>query len=68
MFNKLSKLITLETGYERVTPETTLEDLGIDSLEFLALIRAVEEGFGVEIPTDDLVKLQTVNDIAAYLA
>ena len=36
----------------RVTPESTFQELGIDSLDGLHLLFALEEEFQVEIPDD----------------
>ena len=41
-------------------------DLGIDSLDLFELVMALEEEFDVEIPTEDLEKLSTVQDVADY--
>lgn len=45
---------------ERVTPETTFEELGMTSLDALALIADLEEEFGVEIPNEDALSLRDV--------
>ena len=39
-------------------------DLGMDLFE---LVMALEEEFDVEIPTEDLEKLSTVQDVADYV-
>ena len=43
------------------------EDLGADSLDLFELVMALEEEFDVEIPTEDLEKLSTVQDVADYV-
>ena len=43
------------------------EDLGADSLDLFELVMALEEEFGVEIPSEDLEKIATVNDVIEYL-
>lgn len=51
----LASLIAEQTGLapERVRPESRLlEDLGIDSLEFVELVLTLEERFAVTIPDD----------------
>jgi acyl carrier protein len=68
MFEKLAKIVTLETGCEHVMPETRLDELGIDSLELLGLLLAVESGFGVTVPQEKIPTLETVGDIAAAIA
>ena len=43
------------------------EDLEADSLDLFELVMALEEEYGVEIPSEDLEKIATVNDIIEYL-
>ena len=43
------------------------EDLGADSLDLFELVMAFEEEFGVEIPSEDLEKITTIKDAAAYM-
>ena len=42
-------------------------DLGADSLDLFELVMALEEEFGVEIPSEDLPSIVTVNDVVEYL-
>ncbi|MEG0961527.1 MAG: acyl carrier protein [Lachnospiraceae bacterium] len=51
--------ITLESSFK--------EDLGADSLDLFELVMALEDEYSVEIPSEDLEKLLTVGDVAAYL-
>jgi acyl carrier protein len=55
----------LEPG--RVTPDSTFEQLGIDSLDGMNIIFAIENEFGVDIPDDALPSLRSVRDIAEGL-
>jgi acyl carrier protein len=41
-----------------------IKDLGADSLDFVELIMAVEEEFGLDIPDEDAEKVITVQDLA----
>ena len=43
------------------------DDLGADSLDLFEMVMALEEEFGIEIPSEDLEKIVTVNDIIGYL-
>ena len=43
------------------------EDLAADSLDLFELVMALEEEFGVEIPSEDLESIATVNDVMEYL-
>jgi acyl carrier protein len=45
---------------ERLAPDTTFEELGMTSLDALALIADLEEEFGVEIPNEDAMSLSSV--------
>lgn len=43
------------------------DDLGADSLDLFELVMALEEEYDVEIPTEDLEKLTTVQAVLDYL-
>ena len=45
---------------ERLTPDTTFQELGMTSLDALALIADLEEEFGVEVPNEDALSLRNV--------
>ena len=57
----------LDIDPESVKSDSTFESLGIDSLDLFELVMALEEEFDVEIPTEDLEKLSTVQDVADYV-
>ena len=44
-----------------------VEDLGLDSLDSVELVMAVEEEFGIEIPDEVAEKLLTVPELLQYL-
>jgi acyl carrier protein len=48
---------------DRIALDSTLEDLGIDSLDKVNLSFALEEAFEIAIPDDSLYQLRTVGDI-----
>ncbi len=52
----------LEAGI--VKPESTFEELKIDSLDGLQILFALEEEFNVSIPDDAAKQLRSVTDIA----
>ena len=43
------------------------EDLEADSLDLFELVMALEEEYGVEIPSEDLEKILTVQDVIDYM-
>jgi acyl carrier protein len=50
---------------ETVSPESTLESLGLDSLDLIELLFDVEDEFGIRIPQDGgaALKTATIQDI-----
>lgn len=40
----------LKISSERLTPDTTLQDLGVESLDLIEIIFALEEKFNISIP------------------
>ena len=50
-----------------VTPETNIEELGVDSLDLVTLASEFEQVFSIEIPTKDLMKIRTFGDIVQQL-
>lgn len=70
MLEKMKEMIAeqLNVDAEAVTAEAKFkEDLGADSLDLFELVMALEEEFGVEIPSEDLESIVTVNDVIEYL-
>ncbi|MEA2563608.1 MAG: acyl carrier protein [Acidobacteriota bacterium] len=46
----------------KVTPGTTFEELGMTSLDALAMINDLEEEFGVAIPNEEAMGLASVGE------
>ena len=70
MLEKMKEIIAeqLSVEAEGITMETSFkEDLGADSLDLFELVRALEDEYSVEIPSEDLEKLATVGDVVEYL-
>jgi len=70
IFGRLKKLIVelLEVEEAKVVPAASfIDDLAADSLDFIELITAVEEAFGIEISDEDAGKMQTVADAVNYI-
>ena len=59
---------TLGAEVEGITESTSFtEDLHADSLDLFELAMALEEEFGVEIPSEDLEQITTIGAASAYL-
>ncbi|XP_078096449.1 NADH:ubiquinone oxidoreductase subunit AB1b isoform X2 [Mustelus asterias] len=60
--------------YDKVNPDKLLptshfmKDLGLDSLDQVEIIMAMEDEFGFEIPDVDAEKLMTPDEIITYIA
>lgn len=71
MFEKVKAVIEekLNADGAEITESTSFkEDLNADSLDLFELVMALEDEFGIEIPSEDLEKLVTVGDVLEYLA
>ena len=52
-----------------IDPDAELvEQLDIDSMDFLNVIVAINERTGIDVPERDYPKLSTLNDAVSYLA
>ena len=60
--HELLILIEQETG-KTASLDTKIQDLGIDSLDFLALIVEVQTKFSVTIKDAEIPKIQTIQDL-----
>ena len=47
---------------DRITRESTFEELDIDSLDLVELAQVVEEDYGVVLKGEDMKELKTVGD------
>ena len=67
---KLVEIIAeqLHVEAEEIRPETDFkEDLHADSLDLFELVTALEDEYDIEIPTEDLEKLTTLQAVMDYL-
>jgi len=57
-FEKVSKVLADNRGISQseITPDTTLEDLGLDSLDTFEIVMTLEEEFNITIDTNDPIK------------
>ena len=62
LFTKVAELIatTAEISLEKITPESRFQDLGMDSLDALALISDLEKEYNIKIPNQEILKIKTV--------
>ena len=70
MLEKIKEIVADQLGIDEddIKLESNFkEDLEADSLDLFELVMALEEEYGVEIPSEDLEKIATDNDIIEYL-
>ncbi|MBV9495801.1 MAG: acyl carrier protein [Acidobacteria bacterium] len=53
---------------DQLTPETVLAEAGIDSLDALTILFAIEEQFGISIPDDKARSMKTFGDMIDVVA
>lgn len=68
-FTKVAALIADKLGIEkqRITKESTLTDLGADSLDLVEIIMKLEEQFAIEINDEDAQNLENVHQVVEYI-
>lgn len=57
----------LSIDQERITNKSTLQELGVDSLDMVEIIIQLEDMFGIQIDDDKAAQLHTLDDIVAYV-
>jgi acyl carrier protein len=70
MFEEIKTIVADNLGVDEdsITMETSFkEDLNADSLDLFEMVMALEENYGVEIPSEDLEQLLTVADVINYI-
>ena len=71
IFEKLVEILAeqLDTDKEAMTADTKIaDDLGADSLDLVDLLMSIEDEFEIEIPDEDVEGLQTIGEVADYIA
>ena len=68
MFEKLKNYAAkqLELDAEEISPESTFESLGIDSLDVVEMIMDLETELGVELELEDQ-KIATFQELADFI-
>ena len=70
MFEQIKKMVAENLGVEesQITESASFkDDLGADSLDLFELTMALEDEYGIEIPSEDLEKIVTVGAVVEYV-
>ena len=70
MLETIKKLVAENLGVDEadITEASSFKEyLGADSLDLFELVMALEDEYGIEIPTEDLEQIATVGDVMEYI-
>ena len=70
MLEQIKKMVADNLGVEesKITATASFtDDLGADDLALFDLKLALEDEYGIEIPSEDLEKIVTVGDVVEYV-
>ena len=70
MLEKMKEIIAEQLSVDESEIELSSnfkDDLGADSLDLFELVLALEEEYDVEIPSEELENIATVEDVIEYL-
>ena len=70
MFEKVRELVAAQLGIDEavIKPESNFkEDLKADSLDLFELVMSLEDECSVTIPSEELKKILTVQDVVDYI-
>ncbi len=70
MKEKIKEIIAdiLDVEIETVKDDAhIIDDLDADSIAVMEIVMEIEESLDVEVPTEDILQLNTVGDIIAYV-
>ncbi|MGM9607967.1 MAG: acyl carrier protein [Oscillospiraceae bacterium] len=67
VFEAIAKLIAERNDCDvsEITPDSTFQDLGIDSLDTVEMLMKLEDEIGVEVELDQ--KVETVGELVAFI-
>ncbi|QNN61809.1 acyl carrier protein [Erysipelothrix inopinata] len=70
MKDKIKEIVSeiLDVEVENIADDALiLDDLGADSIAVMEIVMELEGEYDVEVPTEDILNLKTVNEIVAYI-
>ncbi len=69
VFDKIKEIVSeyADVDPEKITLESSLEDLGMDSLDVVDLFMNIEDEFNIELPEDEMENLKTLGDLVEYV-
>ena len=67
MFEKIANYLAaqLDLSADDITPDTTFESLGVDSLDTVEMVMDLEDELGIELELEE--KIATVGELVAFV-
>jgi acyl carrier protein len=66
-FDKIKEGLADKLDGQELTLDSNFRDLGIDSLDLVDLVFALEEEIGTQFEDDELLKIKTVRDLCELI-
>lgn len=69
MFEKIKEIITnyVEVNPEEITTDSRfIEDIGLNSYDFMCMLGDVEEEFNIAVDESEIINLHTVGEAITY--
>ena len=69
LLGKIKRIISEQTGAdeEKLSEDTTIEDIVSDSLDIVEMLMTIEDEFDIDIPDSDVKNLTTVGEFCSYI-
>lgn len=69
VYDVVCEIVTTRFGVEEeeLNPETSISDLGADSLDLVELIMEIEDHYNMQFENKTIAELKTVGDIVEYI-
>lgn len=64
---KVSNIFTKYSKNADINNDTSLKELGLDSLDLVEVLMDIEEEFNIEFEDEEMMALSTVNDVLAII-
>ena len=65
-FDKVCDLVSarFEISEMKLSADTSIEEIGADSIDLVDLVTELEEEFGVSVPDEEFENIKTIGDVA----
>ncbi len=66
---KIKEIIAQQTGIDEdaIRQSTTIEDIMADSLDTIEMLMAIEDGFDIDIPDQEVKDIQNIGELCNYI-